>query len=197
MNKKRKVIVITLTIILGLLAVGAVLLLLPFTERVEQIKPDEEMREVVELESLSQDFQQALTQFTTPEILIAYLNKYFVIENRDELAFYSPEEFFQKRAGMKQDFAIFISYVLSRKHETAVLQYQYRDEEGKERVETLVVFRADEPKYIFFDGKQLNISSYGWSFDELLAKEAERLNVDIIIHNFFSAGYTNLIREIR
>ena len=72
---------------------------------------------------------------------------------------------------------------------------KYRDEEGKERFETLIVFRADEPKYIFFDGKQWNISSYGWSFDELLAKEAERLNIDIVHHNFFSPGDINLFRQ--
>jgi len=195
MNKKIKI--IALAVILGILTVGVVFVLLPFRERVDQIKPDEEKQEVAVLEPLSQDFQQAITQFTTPEILIAYLNEHFAIENREELGFYPPEMFFQKRAGMKQDFAIFISYVLSRKHETAVLQYQYRDEEGKGRVETLVVFRDDEPRYIFFDDEKLTIFNYDWSFDALLAQEAARLNVDILLHNFFSPGDTNLLREVQ
>ena len=192
MNKKKLLAIITAILVIVVFFIIFYVLATEWSER--KVKP---------LPPLSQDFEQAMVQFNGAERLMAYLNQYFRIENRANVnparglfAFYAPEEFFQKRRGEKQDFAILISYVLHRKgYESSILQYQYYVDARNPRVETLVLFRDDAPKYFFFQDEKLILAEYDGIIENLLAAEEERLNIEILIHHLWPPGFIRLIRQ--
>lgn len=156
-----------------------------------------QMGSLVELPEISADFYEAVLQLSDPEILIAYLNKYFIVEDIEEEKTFTPQEFFENRGGPSNHFTLFISYILDRNDfEVAILAYKHRTEDNLESEQTLVAFRdIDIPKYIILTDSGIEIFTYGWSFQELLTKEENRLNIEIYKYAILPPRINNLVIE--
>ena len=126
--------------------------------------------------SISENFEEAIRQFDTPQKLIDYLNENFKIEDRKQTEPLSPQEFFEKKKGTSWDFAVFTSYVLwKNNYEASIVRYKYDS-----KINAVVVFRdKDVPKTIIFTEKGTSIYPHGWSFEEMFQKEEQRLGAKI------------------
>ena len=126
--------------------------------------------------SISEIFEEAIRQLDTPQKLIDYLNENFKIEDRKQVPFLPPEEFFERKKGTSWDFAIFTSYVLwKNNYDASIVRYKYDS-----KINAVVVFRdKDVPKTIIFTEKGTSIYPHGWSFEEMFQKEEQRLGTKI------------------
>jgi len=136
-------------------------------------------------------FEEVIVGLDTSEKLIDYLNKYFTIEDRGDDEAYTPEEFFQRKRGGEQDFAVFASHVLDY-HNYEVAIVSYNSNLGDNYIVT--IFRdVDLPKYITLTDNGIEIFAHGWSFEELFETEEKRLNIEIIEYAIFYPNIQNLV----
>jgi len=173
MSREVKILVVLL-IILGIVF-GALAYL--------NFKPKQKIIDSEEIIINDLRFEEAVTKFDTSRKLIDYLNKNFTIEDKDNDKIYTPQEFFQKKRGGVQDFAVFSAYVLNQhKYEAGIIRYKY--ENG---INSTVVFRdIDLPKTITFTSERISIYPHGWSFEEMFQKEEERFGIKI---NEYAVSY--------
>lgn len=191
MMTKQKIIAIV-----GVIVLVAVLVIVYFVfitvKPAEKAEPKEPVAEV-EVPPIPETLAEAVKILNTSQVLKAFLNKYFTIEERPGLVAYTPEEFFEKRKGAARDFAVFTAYVLRQNHfEAGVIRFNYRvdDQEG---THTVTVFRdVDLPKYLTVTDRGVEIFHHGWSFKDLIKAEEQRLNVKVYQYAYFPVNITDL-----
>jgi len=158
-------------------------------ERPEPIEPIVE----VEVTPMPETLAEAVKILNTSQVLAAFLNEYFTMEERPGLVAYTPEEFFEKRKGAARDFAVFAAYILRQnRFEAGLIRFNYRvnDQEG---THTVAVFRdVDLPKYLTATDRGVEIFHHGWSFEDLIKAEEKRLNIKVYQYAYFPANITDL-----
>lgn len=121
--------------------------------------------------------------------LVDKLNAGFVFQDRNDRQVRLPEEFFALKQGNQLDFAVFIAFVLRDRGlgEVAVFRYRYIINQGAERIGSAVVFRGHDlpPKYISLSKESAEAIAYGWSLEELLRIEEQRIGATITHHRTF------------
>lgn len=147
----------------------------------------------VEVPPMPETLAEAVKILNTSQILKAFLNEYFTIEERPGLVAHTPEEFFEKRKGADYDFAVFAAYILSKnRFEAGLIRFNYRVN-GEEETHTVTVFRdVDLPKYLTVTDKGVEIFHHGWSFADLIKAEEKRLNVNTYEYAYFPANVNDL-----
>ncbi len=140
------------------------------------------------------DFEEVISQLNTLQKLVSYLNQDFTFEPKEGTLALTPQEFFQRRRGGEQDFAVFAGYTLyQHDFNTFILAYQYLDNQNTETTRFVTTVRdIDVPKYVRYDQQGAHIDAYGWNFVALCQKEAERLNVEVLRYCILSPLDTNL-----
>lgn len=163
-------------------------------EKAEPIEPIAE----VEVPPMPKTLAEAVKILNTPQVLKAFLNEYFTIEERPGLIAYTPEEFFEKRKGAARDFAVFSAYVLRQNHfEVGVIRFNYRVN-NQEGTHTVTVFRdVDLPKYLTVTDRGVEIFHHGWSFEDLIKAEEKRLNVKVYEYAYFPANVNDLTEPLK
>jgi len=149
--------------------------------------------EKVEVPPMPETLAEAVKILNTSQVLKAFLNEYFTIEERPGLVAYTPQEFFEKRKGATYDFAVFAAYILrENRFEVGIIRFNYRVNEG-EGTHTVTVFRdVDLPKYLTVTEKGVEIFHHGWSFEDLIKAEEKRLNVKVYQYTYFPADVNDL-----
>ncbi len=166
-----------LILIIVLLLAGLIIFVLQILPK-EEVKEEEPIEKEIIEESLI-DFSKIIQELDNSEKLVQFMNENFNLIERKTNTAYNPEEFYKKQQGGDQDFAVFVVSVLKHhKYETVVLRYKFEENE-EIRINSVAVFREDVPKYIYFDQEAV-LDIHGWSFRELLEKEEQRLNINII-----------------
>jgi len=162
----------------------------------EQAETDEEVKAPFPAEEIEDDaaFQETILQLNTPQKLIDYLNKNFSFKEEESDYSLSPEEFFEAKSGKRNDIATFSSFVLFQHgYFPAILRYKFIDQENKERIRTVTIFREeDAAKYIDLENSNLVIHLGGHSPIELLEFEEKRYNIKITEYAAFIYGRTDL-----
>ena len=190
MSLNRKIIIIIL-VLAAILAIAYFAFILSGSEE----KPDtDELTDRLEIPPMPQTLDEAEELLDSPQILQAFLNEYFVTDQRPDLFAYAPEEFFEKRKGAVHDFAVFSAHILRHNRlEAGIIRFNYqsKDQEG---THTMVVFRDkdNQPKYFTATESGCLIFPAGTSFKESVIAEAERLKVIATEYAFFPAGITDL-----
>ncbi len=154
---------------------------------------EEEHIPPIEIEN-DTDFEKVISQLNTSQKLVSYLNQDFTFEPKEGTRALTPQEFFQRRRGGEQDFAVFAGYTLYQQDfNTFILAYQYLDNQNTEITRFVTTVRdIDVPKYIRYDQQGAHINAYGWNFVALCQKEAERLNIEVLRYCILSPLDTNL-----
>ncbi len=157
-----------------------------------------EPTEEVEVPPMPETLAEAVVILNTSQVLKAFLNEYFTIEERPGLVAYTPQEFFEKRKGVARDFAVFAAYVLRQnRFEVGLIRFNYRlnDQEG---THTVTVFRdVDLPKYLTVTDRGVEIFHHGWSFADLIKAEEKRLNVKVYEYAYFPANVNDLTEPVK
>ena len=126
-------------------------------------------------------FRKKVEELNTVQKIIDYLNNNFRFISREGNIAYSPKDFFERKEGGEQDFAVFASYVL---HEhnfiSFTFTYEYENDNQKKIKHVTSVRDTDLPKYIYFDNGKVETISHGWSFRDLCRKEEERLGIRVL-----------------
>ena len=152
----------------------------------------------VEVPPMPETLVETVKILNTSQILSAFLNEYFAIEERPGLVAYTPREFFEKRKGADHDFAVFAAYILRQnRFEVGLIRFNYRvnDQEG---THTVTVFRdVDLPKYLTVTDQGVEIFHHGWSFAELIKAEEQRLNVKVYEYTYFPANIIDLTEPLK
>jgi len=153
--------------------------------------------EKVEVPPMPETLAEAVTVLNTPQVLVAFLNKYFTIEERPGLVAYTPDEFFEKRKGADYDFAVFAAYILRKnRFEAGVIRFDYKVDD-QEKTHTVAIFRdVDLPKYLTVTDRGVETFAHGWSFEDLIKAEEQRLNVKIDRYAYFPANTTDLTEPL-
>ena len=187
-TKKQIVILITAIIIVGA-AVWAGIKMLEHQPEVPVIDEVPITDEVIDDQDIEQDFEAAVAGIETLDNLVDKLNTEFVFQQRQDREIRFPEEFFELRQGNQLDFALFSAYALRTNNlgEAAVIRYKYLDEQGQQRINTVVAFRGPDlpPKHIAFGPEGAQAFTYGWSFEELFQMEEQRLGITITEYEIF------------
>ena len=176
--------------IIGAIFLVAVLVIVYFV--FITVEPKEPIAEVV-VPPMPETLVEAVKILNTSQVLAAFLNEYFTIEERPGLIAYSPQEFFEKRKGAAYDFTVFAAYILRQnRFEVGIIRFNYRvsNQEGTHMV---TVFRdVDLPKYLTVTDRGVEIFHHGWSFADLIKAEEQRLNVKVYEYAYFPANITDL-----
>jgi len=195
-TKQKTITIIGVIILVVVLVIVYFVLILP-------AKPEEKpgpIKSTAEVKAppMPETLEEAVKILNTPQVLKAFLNKYFTIEERPGLIAYTPEEFFEKRKGASYDFAVFTAYVLRQNlFEVGVVRFNYRVNDEK-RTHTVAVFRdVDLPKYITVTDRGVEIFHHGWSFEDLIKAEEQRLNVKVYEYAFFPADVNDLTEPLK
>lgn len=147
--------------------------------------------EMLSLE-LTRKFNEKISQLDNSEKLINFMNENFLLEQREEDIALSPEQLFGEKKGGVQDLASFAVFVLDlHKYEAGVLYYRFSSEEAT-GTNAIVVFRdTDAPKYLYFEEGKTNAIEQGWTFEEIIQAEEERLNIRISEYAVLAPGIFN------
>ncbi|KUK66182.1 MAG: Calcium-binding acidic-repeat protein (ARP), partial [Parcubacteria bacterium 34_609] len=138
-------------------------------------------------------FRKEIEELNTTQKIIDYLNNNFKLVPREGNIAYSPQDFFEKKEGGEQDFAVFTSYVLH-EHDFVSFTFAYEYENNNQRTIKYVtsVRDTDLPKYIYFDESGARAVHHGWSFRDLCRKEEERLGIKILRYGMVSPMLVDL-----
>ena len=119
------------------------------------------------------DFQKTVDSLDSSEKLLAYLKENFAITADEKDQASKPEDFFSNKKGGPQDVSVFIAYVLrAHSYEAGVIRYNWT-KDNRHGTHTVAIFRdKDLPKYITTGDGGLQMTAHGWSFEDLLKKEA-------------------------
>ena len=144
----------------------------------------------------SGDFEEIVSQLDTPQKLIDSLNENFILEEGENDFSLSPEEFFTIKKGKRNDFATFLTFVLTKNgYFSSIFRYKFIDQNQKERIQTLVIFRdKNEPKAIDFEDSKLKIFPGGNSPIELCEFLEKKHQIQIKEIAAFNSGSTDLSR---
>lgn len=183
--------------IIGAIILVVVLIIVYFVLIVPKQAGEPEFMETVDIPPMPETLAEAVKILNTSQILVAFLNKYFTVEERPGLVAYVPEEFFEKQGGTDYDFAVFAAYILRQnRFEAGIIRFNYLANE-KEGTHTVTVFRdVDLPKYLTVTDRRVEIFHHGWSFADLIKAEEQRLNVNIYEYAYFPANTTDLTEPI-
>ncbi len=143
--------------------------------------------------SLEELFKKKVEELNTVQKIIDYLNNNFRFISREGNIAYSPQDFFKKKEGGEQDFAVFTSYVLN-EHNFVSFTFAYEYENDNQRGIKYVTSVRDTnlPKYIYFDESGAHAVHHGWSFRDLCRKEEERLGIKILRYGTVSPTSVDL-----
>jgi len=143
--------------------------------------------------SLEELFKKKVEELNTVQKIIDYLNNNFRFISREGNIAYSPQDFFEKKEGGEQDFAVFTSYVLN-EHNFVSFTFAYEYENDNQRGIKYVTSVRDTnlPKYIYFDESGAHAVHHGWSFRDLCRKEEERLGIKILRYGTVSPTSVDL-----
>jgi len=143
--------------------------------------------------SLEELFKKKVEELNTVQKIVDYLNNNFKLVAREGDIAYSPKDFFEKKEGGEQDFAVFTSYVLN-EHNFVSFTFAYEYENDNQRGIKYVTSVRDTnlPKYIYFDESGVYAVHYGWSFRDLCRKEEERLGIKILRYGTVSPTSVDL-----
>lgn len=143
--------------------------------------------------SLEELFKKKVEELNTVQKIVDYLNNNFKLVAREGNIAYSPKDFFEKKEGGEQDFAVFTSYVLN-EHNFIPFTFAYEYENDNQRGIKYVTSVRDTnlPKYIYFDESGVYAVHYGWSFRDLCRKEEERLGIKILRYGTVSPTSVDL-----
>ena len=146
--------------------------------------------------SLEELFKKKVEELNTVQKIVDYLNNNFKLVAREGDIAYSPKDFFEKKEGGEQDFAVFTSYVLN-EHNFVSFTFAYEYENDNQRGIKYVTSVRDTnlPKYIYFDESGVYAVHYGWSFRDLCRKEEERLGIKILRYGTVSPTSVDLNPE--
>ena len=143
--------------------------------------------------SLEELFKKKVEELNTVQKIVDYLNNNFKLVAREGDIAYFPKDFFEKKEGGEQDFAVFTSYVLN-EHNFVSFTFAYEYENDNQRGIRYVTSVRDTnlPKYIYFDESGVYAVHYGWSFRDLCRKEEERLGIKILRYGTVSPTSVDL-----
>ncbi len=146
--------------------------------------------------SLEELFKKKVEELNTVQKIVDYLNNNFKLVAREGDIASSPKDFFEKKEGGEQDFAVFTSYVLN-EHNFVSFTFAYEYENDNQRGIKYVTSVRDTnlPKYIYFDESGVYAVHYGWSFRDLCRKEEERLGIKILRYGTVSPTSVDLNPE--
>ena len=143
--------------------------------------------------SLEELFKKKVEELNTVQKIVDYLNNNFKLVAREGNIAYSPKDFFEKKEGGEQDFAVFTSYVLNEHNFIPfTFAYEYENDNQREIKYVTSVRDTNLPKYIYFDESGVYAVHYGWSFRDLCRKEEERLGIKILRYGTVSPTSVDL-----
>lgn len=156
----------------------------------EKANTKEETEKPLPTEQLT--FQKIVEKLDSSQKIVDYLNKYYKFEPRESNEAYSPKQFFKKKKGGVQDYAVFAARVLdTHGYETLLVPYKY----GEDSFGAIIVFRTKkETDYLSFSEGKAKIHEAGTSFEQTLKSEEERLGTKIKSYKILTPG-PDLTRE--
>lgn len=142
------------------------------------------------------NFEERISKLSDSQKLVDYLNKNFNFETKEKNKALAPREFFEKREGSPEDFAVFSAFVLNKhNNEALVIRYKYQ-QNSKDRINTITVFREGEkPEYITFSKSGARIFDAGNSFEDTFSAEDKRLNIQVTDYKVFLPGDTDFTKK--
>lgn len=203
LNKKGLIILVIVLIIFAFLAVY--LLFLSQSSKISKIPNNEVTQPLVQLmaddksvvlEEKNSDFSTVLKELSSSAKLVGFLNQYFKFVQESSFIGQKPEDFFVARQGNALDFAIFSSFVLKQQGlEGGIIRYDFATEQAGSNF--VVVFRdTDLPKYIVATDQGVLMFVHGWSFNDLINAEEERLGKKIGRYAYFPVGETDFSEPV-
>lgn len=131
--------------------------------------------------------------------LVSYLNKYFILEEREGYITKEKEEFFNDKSGNEFDFISFASSILNEKLSiVGIIRYEYLNDEDLVKSRAIIVYRDEDsvPRQIFFNNNKLNIGDEASSFRGLMRHHESKFNININRWAYFPASSTDLNEPI-
>jgi predicted ribonuclease YlaK len=140
--------------------------------------------ENIEVNDKYNNLEDLKKDITSSNKLIAYLSQNYYLKDDSVLVARDLEVIVKSDKLNLADFTYFTSYLLqSMNIESGVIEYEYGD-----KVNLVVVFREEDiPKYITFTDKGVLMFEHGWSFEDLIKAEENRLNISIDRYAYFPA----------
>lgn len=137
--------------------------------------------------SSSLDYSEFKEEVEDYRDLISLLDDSFEYVESDSLVAKSPEAFYETKRGSAVDFAVFsFSTLNDLGYRTGIMRYDYTDNSGETKTNFVTVLRTEEgPRHIVFNEQGVFLFEYGWSFQELINTEEERLAEDIDRYLYF------------
>lgn len=136
-------------------------------------------------------FAAVVAQLNTPAKLSHYLLTEFQFTYHDGCVSYWPEQFYNRRKGDCKDYATFTSYVLGRHgHYSEIVSFRMQFEDGSRDGHVEVIYRDTDGQLRYMSNG--NIMGPVASVSQMLAREAERMNVTITAHIVLPPGTVNV-----
>jgi hypothetical protein len=154
------------SVVIGLASLLALIIILLFLPK-QEINTEDAVSWEIDLEQVEEGSLEAI---------VLYLNNNYSLNNSEDLL---ATEVGDRKELSQADFAYYTSSLLKEIGiEAGVIRY-----ESDDLVNLVLVFRNDDlPKYIAFSEEGLVVKHHGWSFQDLIKSEEERL--DIIINRY-------------
>ncbi|MCF7820609.1 MAG: hypothetical protein K9M44_04035 [Candidatus Pacebacteria bacterium] len=149
--------------------------------------------ENVEIDDKYDDVETIKKEVNSSSELVAYLSKNYSLEDTNNLVAKDLEVIVSSDKLNLADFSYLSSYLFKNMGlEPGVIRYEYGGENN-----LVVVFRdKDAPKYITFTDNGVLMFEHGWSFEDLIKAEENRLNIVIDRYAYFPEGVTDFSRVI-
>jgi len=143
------------------------------------------------IEPKSDNWHNDLVHLNNPNVLLAFLNEYFVIQPKpNNFQALSLDDFYDIKKGSTFDFTVFIANVLNfHNYKTGIIRLDYHTMDEDTGSYAVVIFRDNDlPKYIVATESGVFMFHHGWSFYDLIKAEQQRLGIKIYRYAYFPVG---------
>ncbi len=138
--------------------------------------------------------EETIEKLDTSKKLAVFLSEHFQLTPREGSSAQAPEEFFAKREGGEQDFAVFAAYTLYQNKFTSFI-FVYEYDNGSKRSFVTSFRDTDLPRYMYFNKDGAHLVHHGWSFEDLCQTEERRRGIEITRYGVVSPLSTELDPE--
>ncbi|NCN86781.1 hypothetical protein GW932_03020 [archaeon] len=170
MKKLNLILIVTIVV---LIIVGVISMFFIYGNNENDLQ--NENKSFVTNESLDiESFYEQTIEYNDSQKILNLINSFEIIVRDDNLL--SSKEVYEAREGTEYDLLrLVLNILLNHQIQGALFVYQYEN-----NFEAVVVFRdVDEPRYYYFEEGVLKMKHHGWSFDELINSEEERIGIEI------------------
>jgi hypothetical protein len=157
----------------------------------EQEETSSDPKSVIPIQPGS-EFEEMIGSIDTSEKLLDFLNE-FEIEPTNNWLSQEPDVLVEEKKGNQADILTLATLVLDYQgYEVGTIRYNF-EKNGESDSQVVTVFRdVEEPKYIKIVEGKVEMSHYGWSFEELFENEENKEDIKITEYAIFYPGVLDL-----